>query len=866
MSTKLTPMMKQYMDVKKQHPDKFVLFRMGDFYELFFEDAEKASRILGIALTSRDKGDDAVPMAGVPHHSVESYLQKLMDEGCKAVICDQVEEASEAKGLVKREVTRIVTPGTYFSEKGESVHENVFLASVHINGAQGGMSIADLSTGEFFIDEGSPEEILEELIKTDVHECLVPEGGGDQYREILRQMGDERITEAADWSYQYTTAHEVLLEHFNVSSLRGFGIEEEEEAACIRAAGALMQYLRETQKNRLEHFIKITPLTRSNFLHIDYTSQASLELVQGGMSGARKNSLLGVLDFTRTPMGSRKLRQWILRPVTDCREIYLRQEGVREFKEDTVLREEVKEILRGIYDLERLAAKISSRRCSARDLVHLKHSLKNVRVLRQALVEIRSERLLSVHENIEQDGTVIDTVEERIVEEPPLQITEGGMIRDGVNDKLDDLRSISRDGKKWIREYQRKERDRSGIDKLKIGYNKVFGYYIQVSNMHKDSVPHDYIRKQTLTNSERFITPELKEYEQKVVTAEERIKKLEYTIFQEILDIAEKHIGGILHIAGYISELDVLYTLGAVAYMYGYHAPVVDESTAIEIRDGCHPVLLRNMPEGAFVPNDLFVDAEEDEFLIITGPNMSGKSTYIRQAAILVIMAQMGSFIPARKARIGVVDRIFTRIGASDEISRGQSTFMVEMTEVANILNNATSRSLIVLDEVGRGTSTFDGVSIAWAVAEYIMEDIQARTLFATHYHELTELVMTAARAKNLNVSVKEWNGKVVFLHKIVEGSADKSYGIHVAGIAGIPDKVIQRAGEILENLELGSIDEHQLPRLAERKEGESKPVQMSIFDLKNENVLKRLRETDINSISPIEALNILNELRGEVE
>ena len=866
MARKMTPMMKQYMDVKSKHPDKFVLFRMGDFYELFFDDAKNASRILDIALTSREKSEDPVPMAGVPHHSVESYLKKLVNNGHKVVICDQVEDASEAKGLVKREVTRIITPGTYFSETDANEGENIFLASVCVNSTVTGISFVDLSTGEFYADTCSRREALEELRKIGVNECLIPSDGGEAYTDFVSDLGTAKVTETPEWSYSFDTARTVLLEHFNTASLAGFGFDEQSDYASIRAAGAAMHYLRETQKNALSHIVTVRHLIRDDHLHIDLASQTSLELIRTERGGDKRNSLFGVLDFTRTPMGRRKLRQWLIKPLTDCRTIYSRQEGVRELKEDAFLSAEVKEILSGIYDLERLASKISSGRCTARDLVHLKNSLKHVRALREAMANVHSETLQEAAGRIKQDGYVIDSIEKRIVEDPPLQITEGGIIRDGVDSELDELRSISKDGKTWIGEYQQKERKRSGIEKLKIGYNKVFGYYIEVTNLYKDRVPEDYIRKQTLTNSERFFTPELKEYEQKVISAEEKIGTIEYSLFQDTRDLVKERINEILDIAGGISEIDVLYALGYAAASYGYRAPVVDESTAVEIRDGCHPVLLRNMPEGEFVPNDLFVDAEQDEFLIITGPNMSGKSTYIRQAAVLVIMAQIGSFIPAKKARIGVVDRIFTRIGASDEISRGHSTFMVEMTEVANILNNASSRSLIVLDEVGRGTSTFDGVSIAWAVAEYIMNTIGARTLFATHYHELTELVMTSQNAKNLNVSVREWNGEVVFLHKIVEGSADKSYGIHVADIAGIPAQVVERSREILENLELGSIDEHHLPKLAEHREDTEEPVQLSIFDLKNEKVLRQLREIDVNAITPLEALNTLDRLSREVE
>jgi len=865
MATRLTPMMKQYMDVKKEHPDKFVLFRMGDFYELFFDDAREASRILGIALTSREKGENAVPMAGVPHHSVETYIRKFLEEGHKVVICEQVEDPAEARGLVKREVTRIITPGTYFSEDGEGGDENVFLGAVVKAGKGAGLAVTDLSTGEFFADSLAPEEAVEELVRMRVQECLVPEDSGEAYREVEAALGRERITEVPGWTFRYETARDTLLEHFGVRTLAGFGFDEEQHAAALCAAGAALRYLQETQKEKLSHIIKVTPLARRNYLYIDPASQRSLDLVEGP-GGGRKNTLFEVLDFTGTPMGKRRLKQWILRPLVDCGEIAARREAVAELVDDLVLREELRELFRGVYDVERLAAKISSRRCTARDLVHLKNSMENVGLVRESLGNAVSSRLRDLRDGLAADPGVTAPVAERIVDDPPLQVTEGGIIRPGVDEELDELRAVSTDGKKWITEYQKKERERTGIEKLRVGYNKVFGYYIEVTNAHKDRVPSDYVRKQTLVNAERFITPELKEYEQKVLSAEERIKKIEYRIFQETVDAVERHMKEILRVASCAAELDVLVSLAAAASTYGYRAPVVDDSTAVRIRDGCHPVLLKSMEEGTFVPNDLFLDGENESFLVVTGPNMSGKSTYIRQAALLIIMAQMGSFVPAREAVIGVVDKIFTRIGASDEISRGRSTFMVEMTEVANILHNATPRSFIVLDEVGRGTSTFDGVSIAWAVAEYIVERIKARTLFATHYHELTELAVTLPRVKNVNVAVREWNGKVIFLHKIVEGIADKSYGIHVADIAGIPAPVIERAREVLENLEAGSMNEHLLPRLAERRDKEEEVVHLSLFDMKNRRVLERLKGIDVNTLTPLEALNLLASLQKEVE
>ncbi len=865
MSRKLTPMMKQYLEVKDQHPDKIVFFRMGDFFEMFFDDAKTASQVLGVALTSRDKGKDPVPMAGIPHHSSEQYLKRLVDAGYKVVICDQVEDASEAVGLVRRAVTRIVTPGTYFNEETGDLKGNVFLASLFHNGREAGISVVDLSTGEFFAEKMNKRDAVEEVLKLGVTECLVPEGNDAEYADAVRELSDERVTRVPAWNFDMKTSLSLLREHFSVASLRGFGFEDEETDISLRAAGAVLQYLRETQKNDLRHIIKLTPLLDKHVLQIDRATQYNLELIRTQKSRDTSGSLYSVLNYTRTAPGGRKLKHFILRPVTDCMEIFRRQEAVREFSEDDFLREEIREVMTGIQDMERIISKVASGRCNARDLVGLRQSLEGVRSLKESLSGVWSDRLGNVCERLDQDGFLIDYLKKRIVDEPPLALTETGVIREGVDAELDDLRNIMKNGKQYIADYQKKERDRTGIEKMRVGYNKVFGYYIEITNSYKDRVPDDYIRKQTLKGSERYITPELKEYEDKVLSAEERVRKLEYAIFQETREQVSLRIEEVLELASAAAELDVYQSLGMAAYTHGYHAPVVDESLSLEIHGGCHPVLHQSMASGSFVPNDLFMNGGESQFLIITGPNMAGKSTYIRQAAILVLMAQMGSFIPAEKAKIGVVDRLFTRIGASDEISRGQSTFMVEMTEVANILNNATERSFVILDEVGRGTSTFDGVSIAWAIAEHMIDTIRARTLFATHYHEMTELEMTHSAVKNLNVSIKEWDGKVIFLHKVIEGTADKSYGIHVADIAGLPDAVISRASEVLENLELSSVGENNMPSLAKTKEPSSEPVQLSIFDMHNDKVLKRIRELDLNGMTPLDALNILDSLKKEL-
>ncbi|MFH1708115.1 MAG: DNA mismatch repair protein MutS [Planctomycetota bacterium] len=865
MTAKLTPMMQQYQAVKRQHPDKIVFFRMGDFYEMFFEDAREAARVLGIALTSRDKGTDPVPMAGVPHHALDAYLDKMVASGHRVVICDQVEDPALAVGLVKREVTRIITPGTYYNEKSDDARANVFLAALWPGPETAGVAWVDLSTGEFFAGRVPAAEAAGELATARVQECLVPEGADGADAGVAAEIGGERITRVPDWTFEFAGANRRLCEQFGVAALDGFGFGDLPGDPAIRAAGAVLQYLVETQKNQLGHIVRLAPVVRTGILQIDRATQSSLELVETQRTRQKQGSLFGVLDFTRTAMGARKLKQFILRPVTDCREIFERQEAVRAFKEDDLLREETRERLAAVYDLERLVGRAAAGRANARDLVCLRTSLEAADRVRGLLADAFARRLMEVREGLAPDAALVALIAARLVDDPPLAVTEGGLIRAGVHPELDELRTISRDGKRWIADYQEQERARTGIDKLRVGFNQVFGYYIEVTNLHKDRAPADYTRRQTLANCERFITPALKEYEQKVLTAEERICKIEYDLFQETRAAVAVRAASILALAGRVAELDVYCALGTAARKYGFVAPVVDDGPLIVIEAGRHPVLEQALPGGQFVPNDLRLEAGTP-FLIITGPNMAGKSTYIRQAAVIVLMAQMGGFVPATRALVGVADRIFTRIGATDELARGQSTFMVEMTEVANILNNATARSLVILDEVGRGTSTFDGVSIAWAIAEHIMARVGARTLFATHYHELTELEVVGARARNLNVAVEEHAGRVVFLHRIVPGAADKSYGIHVAEIAGLPPSVLARAREVLANLERDSFDEHHQPRLAGHASmPDPEPVQLSLFDMHNDRVIKRLREADPEHLTPLAALNLLSALKKEL-
>ena len=864
-----TPMMRQYNEIKRQHKDALLFFRMGDFYELFFEDAKLASKVLGITLTSRSKGEGAIPMAGVPHHAADSYIRKLIKAGHKVAICDQLQDPEEATGIVDRGVTRIITPGTITEDTLLEDKSNNYLIAVLETNTMTGLSWIDLSTGRFQVEDIRKETLFDEFARLNPSEVLLPEEtvrNNTSFMERIRAECDGIVTSRPDWEFSKDTAYRILMEHFGTASLEGFGCED--VGPALGAAGAVIQYLKETQKTSLKHIGKIQKYQADNRVLMDKATQQSLEITQTMRARDREGSLLSVIDQTKTPMGARLLREWIVSPLRVSAEIKYRQIGVKELSENSPLRRELRDILGNIYDIERISTKISCGRANGRDLVSLKQSLSKLPALKEKVGFCMSDVLVSAEEQLDVLDEVRTLIGTAIVPDPPPTIKDGGLIREGYDAALDELKYISKNGKSWIANFQAEEIARTGINSLKVGYNKVFGYYIEVTNVNKDNIPQTYIRKQTLKNAERFITPELKEYETKVLTADERAMDLEYDLFIQIREQVSTFTARLQRTSEAIALLDVLSTLANLAVENRYIMPEITDGLELKIIDGRHPVLDRKLAGESFVPNDINLDGTQDTIMVITGPNMAGKSTYIRQVALLILMAQMGSFIPAKEAVIGTVDRIFTRVGASDELSRGQSTFMVEMNETANILNNATERSLIILDEVGRGTSTFDGVSIAWAITEYIYQHIHARTLFATHYHELTELALLFAGIKNFNIAVKEWGDEIIFLRKIVEGGTDKSYGIHVARLAGIPREVIQRARIILNNLEAATLDVNGKPKFAPLKTAQNskQPAQLKLFLSKQDMVIEEIKKLETSRMSPLEALNKLDDLKKKLE
>ncbi len=870
-NSNMTPMMRQYASFKKQHEDAILLFRMGDFYELFHEDAKIVARVLGLAVTSREKGDNPIPMAGFPVHAAENYIKRLVEAGHRVAVCEQIENPDEAKGLVKRDVIRVITAGTLTEENILDRRNNNFLAAVCKKKSLYGISWVDLSTGSFELEEVGEKEAADSIRRISPAECLLPDDhrlDDDKGMESLTAELDERcsISRRPPWEFAIEEAESVLNDHFGTSGLDGFGCADMEPA--IGAAGAILHYLHDTQKGAVDHIKRLAPFNPSQYLILDRTTQRSLELVDTLREDQRAGALISVLDSTRTPPGARLLRRWVLTPLKDSARIDQRLQAVEEFVKDARLRKTVYDYLSDIYDIERLATKVATARANARDLIALRDSLAQLSPLKSELKEVDSPLLCSLRENLDPVNEAGGLIESAIRPDPPTALTEGGLIRDGYNAELDELRHVSKKGKKWLTEFEASERSRTGISSLKIGYNKVFGYYIEVTNAHKDKAPEEYMRKQTLKNAERYITSELKEWESKVLGASERAMDLEYEIFTEIRKQIAEFTLRVQNTANAVARLDALFSLGTVAAENGYVRPEMDDSKEVEIREGRHPVLEQIMDE-QFVPNDTLMDGEEAGLLIVTGPNMAGKSVYIRQTALLVLMAQMGSFVPAKKARIGVVDRVFTRVGASDIQVRGQSTFMVEMVEVANILNNATDRSLVILDEVGRGTSTFDGVSIAWATAEYIHNELGARTLFATHYHELAQLANTLDGVQNLNVAVRDWEGEVVFLHRIVPGHADQSYGIHVAKLAGVPSRVVKRSSEILKHLEANAIGPDDQPRFAPKRpkqDAQPQPMQLPLFRPLDDKIKERIESLNVEEMTPIDALKELHDIVREVK
>ncbi|AOY78411.1 DNA mismatch repair protein MutS [Clostridium formicaceticum] len=864
-------MMQQYTDIKNLYKDALLFFRLGDFYELFFDDAITASRELEIALTGRDCGlDERAPMCGVPHHSVNNYINRLIAKGYKVAICDQVEDPSEAKGIVKRDVVRIITPGTVIDADLLEEKKNNYLMCLYEGSTGVGISYVDISTGELFsteITEGNFQQSLQDEISKVQPKEIIYSSENKHVYEVLyayQKKLDFYMNEYEDWRFEYQHACKELQEHFKILSVDGLGFHGNHLG--VFSTGALIDYLKNTQKRTLNHLNKVQIYTLNTTMILDFTTRRNLELVETIRDKKKKGSLLWVLDKTMTSMGGRMLRKWLEEPLLDVKKIHDRLNAVEVIKEDILLRKELKEAFKNIYDLERLSGKISYGSVNARDLIALKNSLMSIPKIKEILCSQESCLLQNLQSQINEHREITTLIEKAILDEPSPNIKEGNMIKDGFHRDLDELRRASKEGKLWISSLEAKERDKTGIKSLKIGYNKVFGYFIEVTKSNLHIVPKEYIRKQTLANCERYITPQLKEIELKVLGAEEKIILLEYQLFLEIREIIEKEVPKIQATAHAIAQLDALYSLAEVAYENGYIKPSMNDGEAIHILEGRHPVVEKMLNNNMFIANDTYLDQKENGISIITGPNMAGKSTYMRQVALIVLMAQIGSFVPAKAAAIGIVDRIFTRVGASDDLGQGQSTFMVEMSEMANILNNASSKSLLILDEIGRGTSTFDGLSIAWSVVEYISDVLKCKTLFSTHYHELTEIEGKMKTVKNYRIAVEEEGEDIVFLRKVIEGSADKSYGIQVAKLAGLPNHVIKRAQEILIGLEeeKNTVQYSQDHKVVKDTISETSE-QLNFTAFNNEEVIRELKGLNLMETTPMEALNILYQLHKKV-
>ena len=879
---KITPMLQQYLGIKEQHPDTILFYRMGDFYEMFFEDAEIASKILSITLTSRNSKNETnkVPMCGIPFHAASGYLAKLVKAGRRVAICEQTEDPAAAKGIVRREVVRVISPGVVTDSQILDDKDNLYVAALNRkekgNETLYGVSFLDLSTGAFllgeFIDlEGQAESILDQLTRMTPAELLINENDnaalGDLLSTASTLLPGLCITQRPATRFHFGSCEELLIEHFQVTNLAGFGCGAFQQA--IIAAGVLLDYIMETQKSDIGHIEKLTPIDLDRILQIDDSSRRNLELTQTIIGANREGSLLSVLDQSCTPMGARLLKQEILFPLQDVSRIQARLGAVQSLHNHPAIRSSFRELLTAIYDIERLNSRMVLGNGNGRDMLALKQSLAKLPAIKELLLQCTAERIKGLGEELDVLTDLYQLLESTINEEAPVTLREGRLIKEGYNEELDELVHIQRHGKQLILDLETQERKATGIAKLKVGFNKVFGYFIEVSRLQSDKVPETYIRKQTLVNAERFITPELKEFETKVLGAQERRLELEYQLFTEIRKKLAMDSSRLLQSAQLLAKTDFFVCLAEVAQLYRYQCPTVNNGDIIDIVEGRHPVIERSIPSGKFVPNDVHLDQETEEVLIITGPNMAGKSTILRQTALIVLMAQMGSFVPAESATVGVVDRIFTRVGAMDDLRRGQSTFMVEMNETANILNNATDKSLVILDEIGRGTSTFDGLSIAWAVAEDLVRKNNkgVKTLFATHYHELTDLAKTEDRVRNYSIAVREWNDTIIFLHKLVKGGTNRSYGIQVAGLAGVPDRVVKRAGEILKNIEQGEFSQDGTPTIAKgttSKKSRRKvhPNQLSLFSSpENDAIRKYLHDLDADELSPRQALDTIYEL-----
>jgi DNA mismatch repair protein MutS len=863
-------MLKQYLSIKEQYPDAILFYRMGDFYEMFFEDAQVASPLLEIALTSRNKNDESpVPMCGFPHRAARSYIAKLIRHGYKVAVCDQVEDPAKAKGLVKRDVVRVITPGMIVENELLDERANNFVLAVDYKNDTFGIAYLDISTGTFRVAESmDTAAVVEEIRRVAPSEVLLGESSKNDaiFSNITRVLSEVAISYLENKVFEYQRGYERLTGQFKTVTLEGFGCENMKAAVC--AAAAVVYYVRETQKQGIEHLTRIETYWLDNYLMVDDLSRQNLELFKNIRTGTRKATLLSVIDRTATAMGARLLANWLRYPLVDIDAIRLRHDAVQEVKENIHLRRSIREKLKSVYDIERIGSKIVMGQANARDLTALKRSLELLPGMWSLLAELDTILFLPPP-GLDLLQSLVELIERSIREDAPPTIHEGGIIKTGYQKELDELVQISRDAKDWLARLESREKEATGISTLKVRFNKVFGYFLEVSKARSDAVPDHYIRKQTLVNSERYITEELKSFEMKVLGADDQRAALEYRIFCEIRDQVVDNHQHIQKVARFLARIDCLMDLAEIADHNDFHRPEMTTDGCIHIEDGRHPVVEKMITGERFVPNTVKLDDQDNQLLIITGPNMAGKSTVLRQVALVVIMAQMGSFVPAANASISITDRIFTRVGALDNLSHGQSTFMVEMEETANILNNATEKSLIIMDEIGRGTSTFDGLSIAWAVAEYLhdLNDRGVKTLFATHYHELTELSQTKPRVKNFNIVVKEWNDEIIFLRKLVEGGTNRSYGIQVARLAGIPPAVILRAKKILYNIEQGNYDSTGSAFLF-RKEADVKrgPVQLDLFRQTENPVIDMLSTADISRMTPLEALNFLDELQEKLK
>ena len=876
--TEYTPMMQHYLKTHEEYKDCILFYRLGDFYEMFFDDAKVVSKELELTLTGKSCGaEERAPMCGIPYHAAETYLTRLVKKGYKVAICEQVEDPKLAKGMVKREVTRVVTPGTTLNAQALDETKNNYIMCIAYIGDHYGISSADITTGDYYVTEvDSERKLLDEVNKYQPTEIICNEAfyiSGIDIDDMKNRMGIV-IYSLDAWYFSDETAQMTLKDHFKVRDLEGLGLADYDSG--VVAAGALLKYLYETQKTTLSNLVAIHPYTTGKFMIIDSSTRRNLELVETLREKQKRGSLLWVLDKTRTAMGARTLRSFVEQPLIERTEIEERYDAIDEFNTNAITREEIREYLNPVYDLERLITRVTYQTANPRDLIAFRNSIHMLPPIKTLMSDFQSPLLKRLDEQLDTLDELYELIERSITEEPPLTLHDGGILKEGYNEEVDRLRKAKTDGKSWLADLEAKEREKTGIKNLKIKYNKVFGYYLEVTNSFKDMVPDYFTRKQTLANAERFITPELKELEDVILGAEDKLIVLEYELFREVRQKVADEVVRIQKTAKAVAQIDVFASLATVAEQNNYCRPKLNEKGLIDIKDGRHPVVERMIQNEMFVANDTYLDNGSNRVSIITGPNMAGKSTYMRQSALIVLMAQIGSFVPAKSAKIGIVDRIFTRVGASDDLASGQSTFMVEMSEVANILRNATSNSLLILDEIGRGTSTFDGLSIAWAVVEHISNPrlLGAKTLFATHYHELTELEGKLNSVNNYCIAVKEKGDDIVFLRKIVKGGADKSYGIQVAKLAGVPDNVIERAKEIVEELSNNDITEIVQNISAEGSSKRSKPKldevdleQISLLDtMDNDTILNELKELDLGQMTPIEAMNKLYELQNKVK